>query len=169
MSALRLKKHPILRPILLLLIAWVGLTPLIAQDANYWTHQYGTRSTLLGGAVIGSVLDLSGTYYNPGGVALVEEPAIIEAAKVFQYPSIMLKGLGQGDIDLSTSTLEPAPSLLAGTISLKGLGNHWLGYALGIGIQIFELQVHPWFCFLKQGLNMSTLKRTFTIYGTKVV
>ena len=36
------------------------------QDSHYWTNQYGTRATLLGGAVIGSVLDLSGTYYNPG-------------------------------------------------------------------------------------------------------
>jgi hypothetical protein len=112
-----------------LTIAYFGKIPLNGQDANYWTHQYGTRSTLLGGAVIGSVLDLSGTYYNPGGVALVEEPAVIEAAKVFQYPNITLKGLDQGNHSLSTSTLEPAPSLLAGTLSLKGLGNHWLGYS----------------------------------------
>ena len=26
-----------------------------AQDAHYWTYQYGTRSNLLGGAVVGSV------------------------------------------------------------------------------------------------------------------
>ena len=36
-----------------------------AQDTQYWNIQYGTRSTLLGGAVIGSVADLSATYYNP--------------------------------------------------------------------------------------------------------
>ncbi len=129
MSGLRQKNRTIIVLFSLLSIACLGLTPLLAQDANYWTHQYGTRSTLLGGAVIGSVLDLSGTYYNPGGVALVEEPAMIEAAKVFQYPSVTLKGLGQGDLSLSTSTLEPAPSLLAGSIPLKGLGDHWLGYS----------------------------------------
>jgi hypothetical protein len=129
MSSQKPKNNVIFRLFSLLSIVWVGLTPLLAQDANYWTHQYGTRSTLLGGAVIGSVLDLSGTYYNPGGVALVEEPATIEAAKVFQYPSVMLKGLGQQDLDLSTSTLGPAPTLLAGSISIKGLGNHWLGYS----------------------------------------
>ncbi|MEE8604384.1 MAG: hypothetical protein V3S65_03335 [Candidatus Aminicenantaceae bacterium] len=129
MSGLRQKNRTIIVLFSLLSIACLGLTPLLAQDANYWTHQYGTRSTLLGGTVIGSVLDLSGTYYNPGGVALVEEPAMIEAAKVFQYPSVTLKGLGQGDLSLSTSTLEPAPSLLAGSIPLKGLGDHWLGYS----------------------------------------
>jgi len=36
-----------------------------AQENNYWSIQYGTRSTLLGGAVIGSVSDLSATFYNP--------------------------------------------------------------------------------------------------------
>jgi hypothetical protein len=38
-----------------------------AQDAQYWTYQYGTRANLLGGAVVGSVVDVSATYYNPGG------------------------------------------------------------------------------------------------------
>ena len=58
------------------------IIPLFAQDANYWTNQYGTRSTLLGGAVVGSVLDLSGTYYNPGGLGLIDKPSTLEAAKV---------------------------------------------------------------------------------------
>jgi hypothetical protein len=84
---------------------------------------------LLGGAVVGSVLDLSGTYYNPGGVALIKEPSIIEAAKVFHYPNVILRGHKHEDINFSTSTIEPAPSLLAGSFSLKGLGNHWVGYS----------------------------------------
>ncbi|MCK5572460.1 MAG: hypothetical protein KAJ12_06850, partial [Bacteroidetes bacterium] len=33
------------------------------QETYYWNIQYGTRSTLLGGAVIGSASDLSATYY----------------------------------------------------------------------------------------------------------
>jgi hypothetical protein len=28
-----------------------------AQDAHYWTNQYGTRAELLGGLVVGSVVD----------------------------------------------------------------------------------------------------------------
>ncbi|UCE42049.1 MAG: hypothetical protein JSV17_03475 [Candidatus Aminicenantes bacterium] len=129
MSGLRLKKHMIFCLTSLLSITCLGLTPLIAQDANYWTHQYGTRSTLLGGAVIGSVLDLSGTYYNPGGVVLVDKPATIEAAKVFHYPGVKLSRSGREDIDISTASLGPAPSLLAGTLSVKGNGNHWVGYS----------------------------------------
>lgn len=101
-----------------------------AQDSHYWTHQYGTRSTLLGGLVIGSVLDLSGTYYNPGGLSLIDKPETILAAKVFQYPSITLKGLAGGDVDVNSSNLSPAPSLVAGMIRFKWLGNHWLGYSV---------------------------------------
>ena len=129
MSNKKEKRQALLRLMILLSICCLGFIPLAAQDANYWTHQYGTRATLLGGAVIGSVLDLSGTYYNPGGVGLIEEPGTIEAAKVFHYPKVILRGYQQEDINFSTSAIEPAPSLLAGTISFKGLDNHWLGYS----------------------------------------
>ena len=87
-------RHPSL---LLLLLSFVffGPAPLKAQDANYWTHQYGTRATLLGGVVVGSALDLSGTYYNPGVLGLIEDPDSFIAAKVFQYPRITLEDFGK--------------------------------------------------------------------------
>ena len=101
-----------------------------AQDANYWTHQYGTRATLLGGAVIGSVLDLSGTFYNPGGLALIEKPDILLAAKVFQYPHYLLRGIDRSTQYPTFSRLTQAPSLLAGSLPFKWLGkNHFLGYS----------------------------------------
>ena len=52
------------------LILIFSYAPINAQETYYWNITYGTRSTLLGGAVIGSVSDLSATYYNPGAVAL---------------------------------------------------------------------------------------------------
>lgn len=130
MIGLRPKIDKLLFIILLFSICYFSLSSsLSAQDTNYWTHQYGTRSTLLGGSVIGSVLDLSGTYYNPGGLSLIAEPATLEAAKVIQYPSITLSGLGQRDIDINSSSLGPAPSLVAGSLFFKGLENHWVGYS----------------------------------------
>ncbi len=51
-------------------ILLAGLHSARGQDTQYWNLQYGTRSTLLGGAVIGSVSDLSATYYNPGALGL---------------------------------------------------------------------------------------------------
>jgi long-subunit fatty acid transport protein len=115
-----------------LFISIVCLCPVSAkaQDAHYWTHQYGTRATLLGGAVVGSVLDLSGTYYNPGVLSLIEDPDTFIAAKVFQYPRITLEDFGKKDNNLNTSTVGPAPTLVAGRLKFKGLGKHWLGYSI---------------------------------------
>ncbi|MEE9578502.1 MAG: hypothetical protein V3W24_02925, partial [Gemmatimonadota bacterium] len=48
-----------------------------AQDAHYWTTQYGNRSRLLAGAVIGSVDDVSSVFYNPGALALLEKPELL--------------------------------------------------------------------------------------------
>jgi hypothetical protein len=101
-----------------------------AQDANYWTFQYGSRSTLLGGAVIGSVLDLSGTYYNPGAVSLIENPETILAAKVFEYPRYKLEGTLLNKIEMTSSTLGPAPSLVATNLKFDWLGDNNLVLSL---------------------------------------
>jgi len=121
-------KHPRIAPtvaLFLLGLAW----PAAAQDSHYWTGQYGSRATLLGGAVIGSVLDLSGTYYNPGGMSLIDKPQTLMAAKIFQYPRVTLAGTGPSSVPQYTFSPGPAPSLLAGTIRLRGLRKHWFGYS----------------------------------------
>lgn len=50
------------RFIILLLVILYSI-PGLAQDTHYWNLQYGTRSTLLGGAVIGSVTDMAPTLF----------------------------------------------------------------------------------------------------------
>jgi len=55
-----------------LLLLSVGVQDASAQDSHYWTTQYGNRSRLLAGAVIGSVDDVSAVFYNPGALALIE-------------------------------------------------------------------------------------------------
>lgn len=108
-----------------LLLAPLALT----QDSHYWTNQYGSRATLLGGAVIGSVLDLSGTYYNPGGMSLIEKPQTVMAANVFQYPRVTLTGADVETVPLNRFNPGLAPTLVAGTIRLRGLSRHWFGYS----------------------------------------
>src|SRR5512141_2053100 len=103
------------RAALAVVVSSLFLAPLAwSQDSHYWTNQYGSRATLLGGAVIGSVLDLSGTYYNPGGMSLVEKTHTLLAANVFQYPRVNLARAVPGSIDLNRFTPGPAPVLLAG-------------------------------------------------------
>jgi hypothetical protein len=100
------------------------------QETYYWNIQYGTRSTLLGGAVIGSVSDLSATYYNPGAVALFEDVQFILSARIYQFENYTLQdGAGEG-IDLDFSTVSPSPSFLAFDINFDFLGKDRLAISL---------------------------------------
>jgi len=65
-------------------ISTILIQPASAQDTHYWNLQHGTRSTLLGGAVIGSVTDMAATYYNPAALALFPAPEILLSGKVYQ-------------------------------------------------------------------------------------
>jgi hypothetical protein len=100
-----------------------------AQDSHYWTSQFGNRARLLGGAVIGSVDDLSAVYYNPGALGLVKKPELLLSGSVLQQTTIKMEdGLGEGQ-DLVSSTLKVVPSLFAGEIRLGFLGKHRLAYS----------------------------------------
>ena len=101
-----------------------------AQDTHYWNLQYGTRSTLLGGAVIGSVTDIAATYYNPAAPGLFPKPEILLSGKVYQYSSLNIKnGAGFGE-DLEFTSVEAAPSIFAGSFTFDWLGDHSLSYSI---------------------------------------
>ncbi len=123
---------PIVSRSRLLLSALVlcGLTaPLAAQDAQYWTNQYGNEARLLGGAVIGSVKDLSAVFYNPGRLSLMTDARLVLAGNVFRYSQIKLEdALGNGG-DLTTTKVGGVPSLFAGELRFKFLGSHRLAYS----------------------------------------
>ena len=80
--------------------------------------QYGTRSTLLGGTVIGSVSDLSATYYNPGAIALFTDVKFIISAQAYQYDKYKIKdGAGEGR-DLDYSSITPSATFAAFNLDL---------------------------------------------------
>jgi hypothetical protein len=103
---------------------------LFAQDSHYWNLQYGTRSTLLGGAVIGSVSDMAATYYNPAALALFPAPEILLSGKVYQINTLTLKGGADEGVDLSSSQIEVAPTLFAGSFTFGWLKDHKLSYSI---------------------------------------
>jgi hypothetical protein len=109
--------------ILMALSAW-------AQDSHYWTYQYGTRSNLLGGSVVGSVLDLSGTFYNPGGLSLIDEPETLLAAKIFEYYAITLEDFAGSEARFDSPKFGPSPGLVAGALKFRGLKKSWFGYSV---------------------------------------
>ena len=91
---------------------------LLAQDAHYWSQQYGTRAELLGGAVVGSVLDLASTYYNPGALALMKDPSVLLSAKAFEYRRIALRDGDGESLGFEDDHFGPTPSLFTTLIPL---------------------------------------------------
>jgi hypothetical protein len=103
--------------------------PGLGQAGNHWTEQFGNRSMLLSGAVIGSVSDLGLVFYNPARLALVEKPAFVVTAKAYQWDQTRLEdGLGEG-VDLKDSRFGGAPTLAAGAFNLPFLEGHRFAYA----------------------------------------
>lgn len=93
-----------------------------AQDTNYWTLQYGTRGELLGGVVVGSAVDLSATYYNPGSLALLLDPSSILTATTFGMETIRLTDVDPEEDAVSSRNIGPEPTLFAGSLPV-----HWFG------------------------------------------
>jgi long-subunit fatty acid transport protein len=119
-----------LKYFIILAVSTIVIYNVSAQDTHYWNLQYGTRSTLLGGAVIGSVSDMAATYYNPAALALFPAPEILLSGKVYQYSALSLNnGAGPGK-DLTSSTIEAAPTLFAGSFTFDWLGDHTLSYSI---------------------------------------
>jgi len=103
---------------------------LSAQENNYWNIQYGTRSTLLGGAVIGSVSDLSATFYNPGAIALFPDVKFILSAQVYQMDNFTIKdGAAEGK-DLDYSSIVPSPNFVAFDLGFDFLGDDRLAFSI---------------------------------------
>ncbi len=103
--------------------------PAAAQDSQWWTNQYGNRARLLGGAVIGSSRDLSAVYYNPGGLALVDQPDALLTGYVFELDNIKYTDVLFKDTDLSSTRFDAVAGLIAGQLPLNFLGDSRLAYS----------------------------------------
>ncbi|HSR18549.1 MAG TPA: hypothetical protein VLM39_10715 [Ignavibacteriaceae bacterium] len=117
-----------MRKILFLLIILAASN--YSQDSHYWNIQYGTKATLLGGAVIGSVSDLSATFYNPGAVSLFDDPKLILSAKVYQLDQItVINGAGENK-DLNYSSITPAPTFVAFNVNIDSAARNKLAFSV---------------------------------------
>ncbi len=111
--------------------AFVLLTaaPAAGQDSQWWTNQYGNRARLLGGAVIGSSRDLSSVYYNPGGLAIVDQPEALLTGYVFELDNIKYEDFLFEGTDLSSTRFDAVAGLIAGEIPFSFLGSSRLAYS----------------------------------------
>jgi hypothetical protein len=103
---------------------------LLAQAGHYWTEQYGTRSILMSGSVIGGAEDLGTVYYNPGRLSLIENRAFLLNANLYQLSRLrFINALDEGK-DLINKSFGGIPGLVAGTFQVGFLPNHYFAYAI---------------------------------------
>ena len=101
-----------------------------SQDVNYWLSQVGNTSALLGGAAVNGTFDNSGIFYNPGSLAFVENTGISLSGNAFYFNVYNIKnGAGDG-LDLKTTGLTGAPSLISGVIKNKKNPDFSITYAI---------------------------------------
>jgi hypothetical protein len=85
-----------------------------AQDSQYWDVQYGPVGQLLGGQVVGSTRDLSATYYNPGGLALGDNPEFLLSVQAFSMRTFSMKPVSGGPfLDTSQTDFDAFPGFVA--------------------------------------------------------
>jgi hypothetical protein len=101
-----------------------------AQGGHYWTEQYGTRSILMGGSVIGGAEDLGAVFYNPGRLSLIENPAFLLSANLYQLETLtFVDALDEGK-DLKKKNFGGVPGLVAGTFKIGFMPKHHFAYAV---------------------------------------
>jgi hypothetical protein len=101
---------------------------LAAQDTHYWTHQYGARSSLLGGAVIAGCDDTGAGYYNPGRLGFISNNQLSASADLYQLDFLSINnGAGEG-IDISSTQVRIVPLLASGIFLFEGAPRHAFGF-----------------------------------------
>lgn len=102
-----------------------------SQDNNYWKLQYGSKASLLGGAVIGGVRDNSAVFYNPGALGFLDSTTVSVTSDGYEYSMFKIKNGGGNGINLTSNGFQIIPLLsLTGIIKLNKNSNSTFGYAL---------------------------------------
>jgi hypothetical protein len=99
------------------------------QDTHYWTQQYGSRSALMGGAVVGGTKDNTSVVYNPGVLGFVDTGSISINANAYWVQNIRIRNAIGQQADFKSSSIGSVPLLLSGMIKTKSA--RWkIGYAI---------------------------------------
>ncbi|MCH7769716.1 MAG: hypothetical protein IIA49_01660 [Bacteroidetes bacterium] len=101
-----------------------------AQDSHYWSNQYGTEASLLGGLVVGSKHDLSSTFYNPGSLALTTDQILTISSDAFQITQIDVTSNSQDTPNLESRTSGTVPGIIAFRLPFEELGKHQIAFSL---------------------------------------
>jgi hypothetical protein len=127
-----------------MLVAVLCIWPaaLRAQDSNYWTLQYGPVAELLGGVVVGSSRDLSATFYNPGALALAQDPSLLASVESFEATALTANA-PEPVLAFEDWSVRPSPTLFAFAFPRSWTGRHTVAIS-SLTRQDFDLRVDNW-------------------------
>jgi hypothetical protein len=119
-------KNKFIRIFFLLTTLYININ---AQDNNYWNQVPGSRTALLGGAVVGGVRDNSAVFYNPGALGFVDSSSISIAANSFQYEMVNIINGGGNGVDYKSNKFQTVPLVtLSGSFKLKPNSKSTFGF-----------------------------------------
>jgi hypothetical protein len=114
--------------LIFLLISVISNTT--AQDRHYWFQQFGGRSSMLGGAVVGDVRDNSSTFYNPAALGFIENNMLSISANAYNLAYFKMDdALGDG-IDVHQYPFLIYPQMIGGFVPFAENQKWKWGYSL---------------------------------------
>jgi hypothetical protein len=113
----------------LILFFLVSGSAIQAQDTHYNTFQFGARSVLMGGAVIGSVNDNTAVFYNPGALGFIDSGNLSINATAYQFNKIRIYNATGQQKDFKSNHFGTVPLLIGGMIA-SGVKKLKLGYGM---------------------------------------
>ncbi|HEY9262349.1 hypothetical protein [Chitinophaga sp.] len=101
-----------------------------AQDANYWSNNYGPAGFFTPGAVVANNRDSGVLFYNPALQAWTKKKAVSISGTIYQVEAIKIKnGAGTGK-DLKSRITSSVPQMLSGMVALGKKKPVYIAYAL---------------------------------------
>lgn len=112
------------------IILFFILAGIFAQENHYWEQQPGAIPSMIGGASTANARDNSAIYYNPGGLAFVENSSLSLVGDAFTIASLnIVNGAGEG-LDLKSFTAATTPQIVSGIIKVKNKPDLSITYVL---------------------------------------
>ena len=96
-----------------------------AQDAHYWNYGYGPIGQLTEGVLVGGVSDISAVYYNPGALALLDNPRFLLGLTSVEIASLEVPGAAGEHLDVDQLIFDIVPSMVGGAIGEGGGANRF--------------------------------------------
>jgi len=113
----------------LLIMFMASFSVTMAQDTHYNTVQFGARSALMGGAVLGNVKDNTAVFYNPAGLGFIDSSTLSINGNAYQLENIRIYNAVGEKKDFKSSSLGSVPLFVGGMFS-KSNKKLKIGYSI---------------------------------------